>query len=239
MMKPWGCSASSTGCPATITGTSGPTSAPVLFDEMLRQDYQFGLFGALEDAKQYRQSLLAGLRKQVFVSRQTDDRRLIDDWQQWLGTRTADRPWFSLVYLSSPGIIRVPASIKGPFQPELTRFNPATAYRPENLQKLENRYKNAVFYTDQLLEQMLTQLQLQGLDDQTIVVVTSNHGQGVQRDPEQQLGLWQQLLDLSGAGPWCWPGLVPNLRPRRRRAATWIWYRPPDEEHAGCTQPLS
>ena len=51
---------------------------------MLRQDYQFGLFGALEDAKQYRQSLLAGLRKQVFVSRQTDDRRLIDDWQQWL-----------------------------------------------------------------------------------------------------------------------------------------------------------
>ncbi|MFM5301638.1 DUF3413 domain-containing protein [Aeromonas caviae] len=150
---------------------------PVLFDEMLRQDYQFGLFGALEDAKQYRQSLLAGLRKQVFVSRQTDDRRLIDDWQQWLGTRTADRPWFSLVYLSSPGDYQVPASIKGPFQPELTRFNPATAYRPENLQKLENRYKNAVFYTDQLLEQMLTQLQLQGLDDQTIVVVTSNHGQ--------------------------------------------------------------
>ena len=45
----------------------------------------------------------------------------------------------------------MPASLKGPFQPELTRFNPATAYRPENLQKLENRYKNAVFYTDQLL----------------------------------------------------------------------------------------
>ena len=57
---------------------------PVLFDEMLRQDYQFGLFGALEDAQQYQQSLLAGLRKQVFVSRQSDDTRLIGDWQQWL-----------------------------------------------------------------------------------------------------------------------------------------------------------
>jgi membrane-anchored protein YejM (alkaline phosphatase superfamily) len=29
---------------------------PVLFDEMLRQDYQFGLFGALEDAKKYRRA---------------------------------------------------------------------------------------------------------------------------------------------------------------------------------------
>ncbi|MFE8730978.1 sulfatase-like hydrolase/transferase, partial [Aeromonas hydrophila] len=53
----------------------------------------------------------------------------------------------------------------------------ATAYRPENLQKLENRYKNSVFYTDQLLEQMLSQLQQQGLSEQTIVVITSNHGQ--------------------------------------------------------------
>ncbi|MGY3942534.1 DUF3413 domain-containing protein [Aeromonas tecta] len=150
---------------------------PVLFDEMLRQDYQFGLFGALEDAQQYQQSLLAGLRKQVFVSQQTDDSRLINDWQRWLGKRTDDRPWFSLVYLSSPGDYELPEGVQGPFQPELTKFNPATAYRPENLQKLENRYKNAVFYTDQLLEQMLERLQQQGLSEQTIVVITSNHGQ--------------------------------------------------------------
>ncbi|MEV3823242.1 DUF3413 domain-containing protein [Aeromonas dhakensis] len=150
---------------------------PVLFDEMLRQDYQFGLFGALEDAQQYRQSILSGLRKQVFVSEQTDDTQLVGDWQQWLAKRSPDRPWFSLVYLSSPGDYQLPAGIKGPFQPELTKFNPATAYQAENLQKLENRYKNSVFYTDQLLEQMLTQLQQQGLSEQTIVVVTSNHGQ--------------------------------------------------------------
>ncbi|WP_323942045.1 DUF3413 domain-containing protein [Aeromonas caviae] len=184
---------------------------PVLFDEMLRQDYQFGLFGALEDAKQYRQSLLAGLRKQVFVSRQTDDRRLIDDWQQWLGTRTADRPWFSLVYLSSPGDYQVPASIKGPFQPELTRFNPATAYRPENLQKLENRYKNAVFYTDQLLEQMLTQLQLQGLDEQTIVVITSNHGQEFNETQSNSWGYGSNYSTYQVQVPLvlAWPGAEP------------------------------
>ncbi|WP_439827127.1 DUF3413 domain-containing protein [Aeromonas enteropelogenes] len=150
---------------------------PVLFDEMLRQDYQFGLFGAMEDAQKYRQSILAGLRKQVFVSEELDDGKLLSDWQGWLEKRTPERPWFSLVYLSSPGDYQLPATMKGPFQPELTNFNPATAYRAENLQKLENRYKNSVFYTDQLLEQMLTQLQQQGMIDNTIVVITSDHGQ--------------------------------------------------------------
>ena len=150
---------------------------PVLLDEMLRQDYEFGLFGALDDAEKYRRSILAGLRKQVFVSRQQDDGKLIADWQQWLGQRPTDRPWFSFVYLSSPGAYQLPAEIKGPFQPELTKFNPATAYRAENRQKLENRYKNAVFYTDQLLEQMLDELQQKGLSDDTIVVITANHGQ--------------------------------------------------------------
>ncbi|QXC28991.1 DUF3413 domain-containing protein [Aeromonas sp. FDAARGOS 1409] len=187
---------------------------PVLFDEMLRQDYQFGLFGALEDAKQYQQSLLAGLRKQVFVSRQTDDRLLIDDWQQWLHNRTADRPWFSLVYLSSPGDYQVPASIKGPFQPELTRFNPATAYRPENLQKLENRYKNAVFYTDQLLEQMLSQLQQQGLGEQTIVVVTSNHGQEFNETQSNSWGYGSNYSPYQVQVPMvlAWPGTESKIQ---------------------------
>lgn len=187
---------------------------PVLFDEMLRQDYQFGLFGALEDAKQYQQSLLAGLRKQVFVSRQTDDRLLIDDWQQWLHNRTADRPWFSLVYLSSPGDYQVPASIKGPFQPELTRFNPATAYRPENLQKLENRYKNAVFYTDQLLEQMLSQLQQQGLGEQTIVVVTANHGQEFNETQSNSWGYGSNYSPYQVQVPMvlAWPGTESQIQ---------------------------
>ncbi|MFE8731108.1 alkaline phosphatase, partial [Aeromonas hydrophila] len=57
---------------------------PVLFDELLRQDYQFGLFGAIEDGQKYRKSILAGLRKQVFVSEQTNDGKLLTDWQQWL-----------------------------------------------------------------------------------------------------------------------------------------------------------
>ncbi|MGL4717067.1 MAG: DUF3413 domain-containing protein [Aeromonas sp.] len=150
---------------------------PVLFDEMLRQDYQFGIFSAHDNSAQYRQSILAGLRKQVFVSEQRDDSKLLTDWQQWLDKRTPERPWFSLVYLSSPGNYQLPASMQGPFQPELVNVNPATAYRAENQQKLENRYKNSVFYTDQLLEQMLAKLQSQGMNSNTVVVITANHGQ--------------------------------------------------------------
>ncbi len=199
---------------------------PVLFDEMLRQDYQFGLFGALEDAQKYRQSILSGLRKQVFVSEQTDDTQLIGDWQQWLAKRSPDRPWFSLVYLSSPGDYQLPANVKGPFQPELTKFNPATAYQAENLVKLENRYKNAVFYTDQLLEQMLAQLQQQGLSEQTIVVVTANHGQEFNETQNNSWGYGTNYSPYQVQVPFvlAWPGN--DSLPTSPVSSHLIWYRP-------------
>ena len=103
----------------------------------------------------------------------------------------------------------MPASLKGPFQPELTRFNPATAYRPENLQKLENRYKNSVFYTDQLLEQMLSRLQQQGLSEQTIVVITSNHGQEFNETQSNSWGYGSNYSPYQVQVPLvlAWPGV--------------------------------
>lgn len=151
---------------------------PLLFDELLRQDYQFGLFGPLHGVREYRKTLLAGLRKQVFISDESDDAQLLGRWQGWLNQRSSsDRPWFSLLYLSSVGHFATPEGFAGPFQPELTQFNPATAYRKDNQTKLENRYKNAVFYTDQLIEQITRQLESQGLLEKTVVVITSDHGQ--------------------------------------------------------------
>ncbi|PJG58984.1 DUF3413 domain-containing protein [Aeromonas cavernicola] len=181
---------------------------PILFDEMLRQDYQFGLFGILEDARKYRKSILSGLRKQVFISEQGNDETLLKDWQQWLDKRPQDRPWFSLVYLSSPGNYQLPETMKGPFQPELTKVNPATAYQANNLPKLENRYKNSVFYTDQLLEQMLNNLQQQGMDNDTIVVITSDHGQELNDTLNNSWGAGSNYSPYQVQVPFvlAWPG---------------------------------
>ncbi|MGY3925761.1 DUF3413 domain-containing protein [Aeromonas simiae] len=186
---------------------------PLLFDEMLRQDYQFGLFGPLHDVKAYRKSLLAGLRQQVFVSDADDDARLLGQWQQWLGNRNEARPWFSLLYLTSAGHYETPSEFKGPFQPELTQFNPATAYRKENQPKLENRYKNAVFYVDQLLEQITAQLTRSGLLDKTVVVITADHGQEFNETRRSSWGAGSNFSTYQVQVPLviAWPGKAPAV----------------------------
>ena len=85
---------------------------------------------------------------------------------------------------------------------------------------------------------MLTQLQLQGLDDQTIVVVTSNHGQEFNETQSNSWGYDSNYSTYQVQVPWCWPGLVPNPAPGAGEQPPGL-VPTPDEEHAGCTQPPS
>ena len=70
-----------------------------------------------------------------------------------------------------------PDDFHGPFQPELEQVNPFAGFSEANAAKLINRYRNAVFYTDQLLGGLLDNLNDLGLADNTVVVITSDHGQ--------------------------------------------------------------
>ncbi|ENY71515.1 DUF3413 domain-containing protein [Aeromonas diversa] len=187
--------------------------SPLLFDELQRQDYQFGLFGPLKGDPLYRNTLLSGLRKQVFVSDQSDDGALIAQWSQWLGERSGERPWFSLLYLNSVGSYATPAGFQGPFQPTLKQFNPATAYRKEHRQKLENSYKNAVFYVDQLLEQITAGLQQRGMLDNTVVVITADHGLEFNDSGRNNWGYGNNFSPYQVQVPLviAWPGMQPSV----------------------------
>ncbi|ALP41445.1 DUF3413 domain-containing protein [Aeromonas schubertii] len=186
---------------------------PLLFDEMLRQDYQFGLFGPLASERQYRNTLLAGLRKPVFISQQPQDGALLEQWGAWLEKNSDERPWFSLLYLTSVGRYSTPEQFQGPFQPTLKQFNPATAYRKENRQRLENSYKNAVFYVDQLLEQLTNRLQQQGVLDKTIVIITSDHGMEFNDTGRNNWGYGNNFSPYQVQVPLviAWPGMQPAV----------------------------
>ncbi|MBL1378682.1 DUF3413 domain-containing protein [Zobellella iuensis] len=153
--------------------------APVLIDELQRQDYRFGLFasGGL-DMSLYRDAIFSTLRNQSFPPAPAGaegDRQAVARFGSWLAQQDGERPWFSFVYLDALNALEVPAGTQGPFQPSLERLNPAQAYRSEQREALFNRYRNAVFYTDQLLGQLLALAQRSDSRD-TLIVVTSGHG---------------------------------------------------------------
>lgn len=153
--------------------------APVLIDELQRQDYRFGLFasGGL-DKTLYRNAIFSTLRNQSFdpaTGGAAGDRKAVTDFGHWLEQQDNERPWFSFVYLDALNSLDLPAGIEGPFQPSLEQLNPAQAYRDEQREALFNRYRNSVFYTDRLLGQLLSKVR-QAEERDTLIIVTSGHG---------------------------------------------------------------
>lgn len=153
-------------------------TAPVLTDELQRQDYRFGLFvSGGTDSRLYKDAIFTTLRHpgmRPAAGGAEGDRQALSDFAGWLSGQTGSRPWFSYVYLDALNSLSIPPGMEGPFQPSLDKLNPAAPFQSEQHDALMNRYRNAVFYTDQLLAALLSLVQGDGRD--TIVVITSGHG---------------------------------------------------------------
>lgn len=154
--------------------------APLLIDELQRQDYvlsAFSSYGLNQDI--YRKGIFHGVRQISRRKRELSphsDQQTLAGWQNWLVRQTAERPWFSYLNITVPSTLAVPADYQGPFQPELLDGNPFAAFTPENHDKFINRYKNAVRYSDEQLQQVMNALQERQLSEKTIVIVTADRG---------------------------------------------------------------
>ncbi len=154
--------------------------APLLIDELQRQDYTLSAFSSYGlNQNIYRKGIFHGVRQ---ISRRKadlsahSDQQTINGWQNWLARQTSERPWFSYLNITMPSTLAVPADYQGPFQPELVDSNPFAAFTPENHDKFINRYKNAVRYSDEQLQGIISALRDHQLAENTIVIITADRG---------------------------------------------------------------
>ncbi|MFD1007607.1 MULTISPECIES: DUF3413 domain-containing protein [Oceanisphaera] len=153
--------------------------APVLIDELQRQDYRFGLFasGGL-DKRLYNKAIFSSLRHRSFTEApggSAGDRQAVADFSLWQAEQNDERPWFSFVYLDALNSLDLPEHAEGPFQPAIKQLNPAQSYQNEQRDALFNSYRNSVFYTDRLLGNLLS-LKHPANERSTLIIVTSGHG---------------------------------------------------------------
>ncbi|WP_158587153.1 DUF3413 domain-containing protein [Motilimonas pumila] len=156
---------------------------PILMTQLQQAGYQFGLFsgqGFLQpEHMQTSFNSIEQLNMAEPISPVYDgDTQAVKQWQQWLNQQNNNgAPWFSYLYLNTPTGMEVPPEFDGPHQPTSTMLQAQQA-GPESLIKgLFNDYQNAVLFTDQQLNRVFTTLaQLSALEN-TIVIVTSAHGQ--------------------------------------------------------------
>lgn len=134
--------------------------SPILA-ELHNRDYQFGLFSG--------DDFTSSLYKQIIFTKgeigeskeKMSDSKAITQWNDWFKAQTSDKPWFSYLELTS-----------------VSEYDATSPISTENSDQsaFEINYRKAVKKTDQQLKAVLDALKQSPEWENTIVVVTSNHG---------------------------------------------------------------
>lgn len=106
------------------------------------------------------------------------DADAINDFAEFLGKRKADnKNFFSFIFLDNVHSTAVPEGFKGPFQPAWTTVNHLALKEDTDPTPYFNLYKNSVYYADLNIKKVLDLLKDNGYDENTVVVITSDHGE--------------------------------------------------------------
>jgi len=200
--------------------------SPVLVDELDALGYDLRVFSSASmNFPELRDTAWAGIGDRVRddypqrLSWQRDE-AVAEDFEAWLERRAeafAEAPFFSFVLIDaahqpyhSPG---------GPFQPAADRLDYlelAQSPTPELVERVHNRYRNALLHADGSAGRVLAALSRWDVLDSTIVIVTGDHGEEFQEN-----GFWGHTSNFTAeqvAVPFLMRG--PQISPGRETLPT-------------------
>jgi membrane-anchored protein YejM (alkaline phosphatase superfamily) len=106
------------------------------------------------------------------------DLDLTRDFLDFLDSRDRREPFLAFLFYDSPHAYALPPGYPQPFHPTLDGAANYLALRPDtDPVPARNRYFNSVHYVDSLVGQVLARLDADGLLEESIVIITGDHGQ--------------------------------------------------------------
>ncbi|MBS1534938.1 MAG: DUF3413 domain-containing protein [Bacteroidetes bacterium] len=183
------------GIPATYFDTfTGQEIQPVMMAELQKQKYQLDILSSSNvENPPFNRNVFAhipNLRLASKAERPADrDREINDLWLNHFGQLTQKKePFFGFLFYDSAHGFDYPKDYPIVFKPSLSEVNYLELDDDYNPAALINRYKNSLHYIDSLIGQVLQQLEHSGQLSNTIVVITSDHGQEFN---DNHKGYWQ------------------------------------------------
>ena len=164
---------------------------PVLFDVLKEQEYQWRFFSSQKlSYPEFDRTVFASIPRedmQSFINGKgwERDRKNVTDLLEYLDQRDPAQPFFSYMFFESPharyyfpeeSVIR---------EPYLEDFNYATMDLEKDMPLIKNRYINSVHHLDSQFARVLDYLEREQLLDNTIVIITGDHGEEF-----NELGHW-------------------------------------------------
>lgn len=133
----------------------------------------------------------------------------VNDFEKWLEQRDTNRKFMSFMFLDSVHSLDFPEDLDVPYDDywqEVDRLKLSPDFDPR---EYFNRYKNAAYWQDVLIGRVLQILEKNGRLDDTIVIVTSDHGEEFN---DSKLNYWGHNGNFSDAQikvplVIAWPGM--------------------------------
>src|SRR5690606_38343527 len=99
------------------------------------------------------------------------------EWISFLSERAENKPFFGFLFYDAPHQYAFPPDEKLKFLPSWERIDYMDLHPQFDPLPFKNRYKNSVHFVDRLVGEVLTDLRNRGLDKNTVIVLTGDHGQ--------------------------------------------------------------
>jgi membrane-anchored protein YejM (alkaline phosphatase superfamily) len=153
----------------------------VLINELKKQDYRFGLFAnARLTSPEFDRTIFSSIKELIpektpgkdVLSREYEITRQA---KAFLETRDK-KPFFGLVFLDAPHAYVNPPQ-DNVFKPFLEQLNYLKLNNKTDPLPFLNRYKNAIHFNDRLTGEILQTMRQNELMENTIIVLTGDHGQ--------------------------------------------------------------
>jgi membrane-anchored protein YejM (alkaline phosphatase superfamily) len=149
----------------------------VLIDELQKQEYQLGLFSS---ATMYRpvsldRTAFANVTDLRLQTEPADapswqrDQIMLEDWRDWLDKKESSSPFFGFLFFDSTNAQE--------YAPELELDPDLQPSDDHELSQEFANYRRSARFVDQLLKKLLDDLEQRGLAANTVVMITSDHGE--------------------------------------------------------------
>lgn len=183
---------------------------PVLMDQLMVNNYQLGLFSS---SNMYRpvtldRTVFAHVPNLRIETRPVDapawqrDRIMTKEWMQWLEQRSPDQPFFGFLFYDA---------VNGKSYPP-DYANRVAVNSQDPMPEEFAVYKTSVIFDDELVGQVIADLEKRGLADNTVVIISADHGEEFNENGDGVKGHGSGYSRYQLGVPMlvAWPGLSPQ-----------------------------
>ncbi len=192
-------------------------TSPVLMDEFQRQGYEFGIFGSAPlDKPEFDQTVFTKIPNlKIITAGEHDyarDQEITRSFNKFLDDRNPGKPFYGFLFYDACHGYGIDPTFKKKFYPLVSAVDYVSLNNEADPIPVKNSYKNSANFIDSLIGDVLKKLAEKHLEESTIILISSDHGQEFN---DNHLNYWGHNSNFSEVQTHVplliyWPGRAPQ-----------------------------